>query len=61
MTNDHADDLKIPDPPRGIKAIPWRLPIWIYRLHLGWLLGHRAFYLPIKAGSAEKSVPPCLR
>jgi deazaflavin-dependent oxidoreductase (nitroreductase family) len=35
----------IPDPPRGLKAIPWRLPIWLYRLHLGWLLGHRALLL----------------
>ena len=30
--------LKQNHPPRGIARIPWRLPIWLYRLHLGWLL-----------------------
>ena len=28
--------MKFPDPPRGYKPIPWRLPIWFYRLGLGW-------------------------
>ncbi len=32
-------------PPRGLAAIPWRLPIWLYRLHLGWLLGQRFLLL----------------
>ncbi len=32
-------------PPRGLAAIPWRLPIWLYRLHLGWLLGQRFMLL----------------
>lgn len=41
-------DLKIPDPPRGLRAIPWRLPIWLYRLHLGWLVGHRMLLLTHK-------------
>jgi deazaflavin-dependent oxidoreductase (nitroreductase family) len=45
MTDEQTIDFKIPDPPRGIKAIPWRLPIWLYRLKLGWLLGHRALLL----------------
>ena len=45
-------DFKMPDPPRGIKAIPWRLPIWLYRLKLGWLLGHR-FLLLTHAGRAS--------
>jgi deazaflavin-dependent oxidoreductase (nitroreductase family) len=28
-------------PPRGVSRSFWRLPIWLYRLHLGWLLtGH---------------------
>ena len=31
----------LPAPPRGLKAVFWRLPIWIYRLHLGFLLGER--------------------
>ncbi|HEB65345.1 MAG TPA: nitroreductase family deazaflavin-dependent oxidoreductase [Chloroflexi bacterium] len=32
-------------PPRGLAAIPWRLPIWLYRLHLGWLLRERFLLL----------------
>jgi deazaflavin-dependent oxidoreductase (nitroreductase family) len=40
-----ASDMKIPDPPRGLKAIPWRFPIWLYRLHLGWIVGHRMLLL----------------
>ncbi len=35
----------LPDPPRGFKAILWRLPIWLYRLKLGWMFGHRALLL----------------
>ncbi len=35
----------LPDPPRGLRAIPWRLPIWLYRLKLGRLMGHRALLL----------------
>lgn len=41
-------NLKVPDPPRGMKAILWRLPIWLYRLHLGWIVGHRALLLTHK-------------
>ena len=37
--------MKFPAPPRGLKAIPWRMPIWIYRLGLGGLLGKRALLL----------------
>lgn len=32
-------------PPRGLSRIFWRLPIWLYRLHLGWLLGKRFLML----------------
>jgi deazaflavin-dependent oxidoreductase (nitroreductase family) len=52
---DRDTNLKIPDPPRGIKAIPWRLPIWIYRLRLGWLLGHRALLLTHKGRLSGKT------
>ena len=41
-------NFKIPDPPRGSKAILWRLPIWIFRLGLGWVFGHRAILLTHK-------------
>jgi deazaflavin-dependent oxidoreductase (nitroreductase family) len=37
--------MTFPDPPRGIKAKFWRMPIWIYRLGLGWLLGEKALLL----------------
>ncbi len=33
------------NPPRGLAAIPWRLPIWLYRLGLGFLLGGRFMLL----------------
>ena len=32
-------------PPRGWKAKLWRAPIWLYRWHLGWLLGERFLLL----------------
>ncbi len=32
-------------PPRGWKRIAWRLPIWLYRARLGWLLGSRFLLL----------------
>ena len=34
--------MKFPAPPRGIKAIPWRMPIWIYRLGFGFIMGRRS-------------------
>lgn len=37
--------MKFPAPPRGLKAIPWRLPIWIYRLGLGSLMGKKFLLL----------------
>jgi len=37
--------LQLPAPPRGWKAIPWRLPIGLYRLGLGFLLGERFLLL----------------
>ena len=37
--------LSFPSPPQGLKAIPWRLPIWLYRLGLGRLLGGKFLLL----------------
>ena len=37
--------MSFPDPPRGFNALLWRLPIWIYRLGFGWLLGKKALLL----------------
>ena len=34
-----------PAPPRGFKAIPWRMPIYLYRIGLGWLLGGKFLLL----------------
>jgi len=30
-----------PKLPRGLVRLAFRLPIWLYRFHLGWLLGYR--------------------
>jgi deazaflavin-dependent oxidoreductase (nitroreductase family) len=32
-------------PPRGLARLAFRLPIWLYRLGLGWLLGDRLLML----------------
>lgn len=37
--------MTFPSPPRGLKAIPWRMPIYLYRVGLGWLLGSRFLLL----------------
>lgn len=34
-----------PQPPRGLSRLLWRLPIVLYRAHLGWLLGERFLLL----------------
>ena len=34
-----------PTPPEGVRRLLFRAPIWMYRLHLGWLLGHRLLLL----------------
>jgi deazaflavin-dependent oxidoreductase (nitroreductase family) len=35
----------IANPPRSFLRLVLRLPIWLYRLHLGWLLGNRFLLL----------------
>ena len=37
--------MRFPDPPRGLKSIPWRIPIWFYKLGLGWMMGSRFLLL----------------
>jgi deazaflavin-dependent oxidoreductase (nitroreductase family) len=44
--------IQLPRPPRGWKAALWRLPIWLYRLGMGWLLGGR-FLLLTHTGRAS--------
>ena len=34
-----------PSPPRGFSRLMYRAPIWLYRAHLGFLLGHRFLLL----------------
>ena len=47
--------MKFPKPPRGAKAIPWRMPIWIYRQGMDWLLGSRALLLSHKGRKSGKT------
>lgn len=37
--------MKFPSPPRGLASLPWRFPIWIYRLGLGAFLGEKFLLL----------------
>lgn len=37
--------IKDPEPPTGLSAFLFRLPIHLYRLRLGWLLGSRFMHL----------------
>ncbi|MGB2954645.1 MAG: nitroreductase family deazaflavin-dependent oxidoreductase [Anaerolineales bacterium] len=51
--------MRFPDPPRGLKSIPWRMPIWFYRLGLGWMLGNRLLLLShtgCKSGKIRQTV-----
>jgi len=54
MNNDQDVKSKIPDPPRGIRAVLWRLPIWLFRLRLGFLMGHRMLLLTHKGRISGK-------
>jgi len=40
----HIDPSQI-QPPRGLLRLTYRLPVWFYRLGLGWLMGKRFLYL----------------
>jgi deazaflavin-dependent oxidoreductase (nitroreductase family) len=49
----------ISTPPHGILRLGLRLPIWLYRIHLGWLLGNRFLLLNHtgrKSGKAYQTV-----
>lgn len=41
--------IKEVSPPRGLARLLFRLPIWLFRLHMGWLAGNR-FLLLIHSG-----------
>src|SRR5664279_3639569 len=38
---------KISEPklPRGLSRLAFRFPIWLFRIHLGWIMGHRFLLL----------------
>jgi deazaflavin-dependent oxidoreductase (nitroreductase family) len=39
------EKIKNPQPPRGLSRLAFRLPIWLYRWGLGWMLGQRFLML----------------
>lgn len=48
-----------PTPPTGWQRLMFRLPVWLYRWHLGWLLGHKFLLLTHigrKSGAARQTV-----
>ena len=50
--------------PDGLTRILFRAPLWLYRLHLGWLLGHRFARLTHRgrrSGQVHQSVVEVLR
>ena len=46
--------MKFPSPPRGLKALPWRMPIWIYRLGFGFIIGKHGLLLTHKGRKSRK-------
>jgi deazaflavin-dependent oxidoreductase (nitroreductase family) len=57
---------KISEPklPRGLSRLAFRLPIWLYRLHLGWILGERFVLLTHtgrKSGRVRQTVLEVVR
>jgi deazaflavin-dependent oxidoreductase (nitroreductase family) len=36
-----VEKISDPKPPSGISRLLYRSPIWLYKLHLGWLMGKR--------------------
>ena len=46
--------MPFPSPPRGVKAIPWRLPIYLYRSGLGWMLGDKFLLLSHRGRKSGK-------
>jgi len=47
--------MQFPAPPRGLKAIPWRLPILLYQAGLGWTLGGRFLRLQHQGRKSGKT------
>lgn len=39
------EKIKDVQPPHGVSRVMYRLPIWLFHVHLGWLLGNRFLLL----------------
>ena len=53
------EKIKDVQPPRGFSRLLYRLPIWLFRVHMGWMLGKRFLLLTHtgrKSGVARQSV-----
>lgn len=48
------------DPKRGLLGFSLRLPIWVYRIHLGWLLGNRFLMLTHTGRISGRSIQTVL-
>ena len=51
--------LTVPSKPKGLLKWTFRLPLYLYRWHLGWLLGHRFLmltHLGRKSGRRRQTV-----
>ncbi|HEU0003450.1 MAG TPA: nitroreductase family deazaflavin-dependent oxidoreductase [Ktedonobacteraceae bacterium] len=53
------EKIKDVQPPHGVSRVMYRLPIWLFHVHLGWLLGNRFLLLTHtgrKSGLARRNV-----
>ena len=59
MTNEQTtlSHLAAQHPVRGLLRFGVRLPLWLYRLHLGWLLGERLLRLTSAHCAGHVRVP----
>jgi deazaflavin-dependent oxidoreductase (nitroreductase family) len=59
-----TEEINVPQPPRGLSRILWRLPIILYRARLGWLLGNHFLLLTHTgriSGKARQAVIEIIR
>ncbi len=59
-----AEKVKQLSLPRGLGRLAFRLPIWLYKIHLGWLLGSRFMlveHIGRKSGLPRKTVIEVVR
>jgi deazaflavin-dependent oxidoreductase (nitroreductase family) len=58
------EKIKEINPPKGLARLAYRLPIWFYKMHLGWLLGNRFLLLTHigrKSGKSRQTVLEVVR